>query len=184
MKQEVEARFLEIDKDQLTNKLIKLGAKDNGEQLLTETIFSDAEKTWTNAGKRVRLRSNGSKSELAYKQTDKQGIDGAMEIEFDISSPEKAKLFLEHIGLRALRDQEKRRHTFTLDDVTIDIDTWPKIPPYVEIEGKSESEIKAVAEKLGFNWSDAVFDDAREVIQNYYHIPYDSLQWFTFERCE
>lgn len=184
MNREIEARFLEVNKKELVEKLISLGALDGGEKMLSEIIFSDTEKSWVDAGKRVRLRSINGKTELAYKQTDQQGINGAIEIEFDVSNAEKAELFLERIGLKAIRHQEKRRHTLTLDDTTIDIDTWPKVPTYVEIEGASEDDIRKVAEKAGFDWSNVIFDDAREIIQKHYGIPYDSLRWFTFDRCE
>ena len=33
----------------------------------------------------------------------------------------------------------------------IDIDTWPMLPTYVEIEGKSEEEVMTVVKKLGYN---------------------------------
>ena len=69
-------------------------------------------------------------------------------------------------------------------DVTIDIDTWPKVPTYVELEGPSEERIKAVAQLLGFQWEDAVFDDARAVIENRYNIPVGTMRWFTFDRFE
>ena len=37
------------------------------------------------------------------------------------------------------------------------IDEWPFLESFVEIEGKSEKEVKKVSEKLGFDYKDAVF---------------------------
>ena len=35
-----------------------------------------------------------------------------------------------------------------IDNVEIDIDSWPMIPTYLEIEGPSEEEVKQTLEKL------------------------------------
>jgi adenylate cyclase, class 2 len=181
---EIEARFVDIDKQKLIEKLIDLGAKNQKERILKEIIFYDKANTWSSEGRFVRLRSNGDKTLMTYKQNKAQTIDSANEIEFAVPDIGLATQFLENIGLTAFRHQEKLRHTFTLNDVTIDIDTWPKIPTYVELEGPSEAAIKSVAQLLSFNWSDAVFDDARAIIENRYGVPVGSLRWFTFDRYE
>ena len=71
-----------------------------------------------------------------------------------------------------------------MDDVIVDIDTWPKIPTYVELEGPSENALKSAAARVGFDWKDAVFENARIVIEERYHIPVGSMKWFTFDRFE
>jgi adenylate cyclase, class 2 len=184
MNTEIEARFLEIDKETLIERLITLDAADKGEILLSEVIFYDAAGTWQEEGRYTRLRSLGEKTILTYKENKKQTIDSAKEIEFEVSDEQQALLLLETLGLKASRHQEKRRHTFTLNDVTVDIDTWPNIPTYVELEGPSEDSLRQVAQKLSLDWSTVVFDDARAIIQNRYNIPVSTLSWFTFDRCE
>ena len=37
--------------------------------------------------------------------------------------------------------QENRRHSFTLDGAESEIDTWPRIPSYLEIEADSRAEL-------------------------------------------
>ena len=91
---------------------------------------------------------------------------------------------LENVGLIAYRRQEKKRHSFLLGDTAIDIDTWPNIPPYVELEGKSEDELQQISASLGFSWGSAVFDDAKSVIEKKYNIPIGKMRWFTFSRFE
>lgn len=181
---ETEVRFLNIDKKLIIKKLQDLHALDKGEVLLSEVIFYDKQLSWKNENRLVRLRKNGSKNLLAYKQHAEQRIDGTIETEFSISDAESAYQFLEHIGLVAFRIQEKKRHTFELNNVTIDIDTWPKIPTYVELEGESEEELKSLARLLNLDWSTAIFEDARTVIEKYYNIPVGKLRVFTFEKIE
>lgn len=179
---EIKVRFLEIDTDALIRKLTELGASDGGEKMLNEMIFYDRELKWREAYKLIRLRSIGSLTILTYKENLAQGIDSAREIEFEVSDIGKATTLLEELGLMAYRHQQKRRHSFTLRNVAVDIDTWPGIPTYAELEGSSEQALKAAAKQLGFNWSSAVFEDVRHIIENRYGIPVRTLKWFTFER--
>ena len=67
-----------------------------------------------------------------------------------------------------------------MDNVKIEIDFWPCIPPFLEIEGPNEASIKAAAEKLGFNWGKAVFTSAGHVIEENYGIPVGDYTVFTF----
>lgn len=181
---ETEVRFLDIDKDTLLKKLTALGAKDHGEVLLEEIIFYDPERNWLKQGKVVRLRKNKTKTQLAFKHHKEQTITGAVEVEFEVGDLDSAALFLEHVGLKAFRCQEKKRHTFTLGDSTVDIDTWPRVPTYVELEGPSEVTLRKLAADLGLDWSKAVYDNALRVIEIHYNIPVGTMRWFTFDRFE
>lgn len=182
---EYEARFLEIDKIILIEKLRTLGATDKGEAFLKETIFYDTAGTWQEDGKLVRVRTiNDSQTAVTFKHHRSQAVDGAYEAEFSTSDGKPVEEFLAQIGLVASRWQEKTRHTFLLDDVTIDIDTWPRIPTYLEIEGSSEHQIKQAAQKLGLDWQDAVFEDARNILENRYNIPIREITYFTFDKVE
>lgn len=179
---EIEVRFLEINKPFLVKKLADLGAEDYGEDMLEEIIFYDKERTWKD--KFVRIRKSKNDIILTYKHHQSETIGGAEEIEFGVTDFNKAELFLEKVGLEAYRHQQKKRHSFSLDGVIVDIDTWPKIPTYVELEGFSESAIKEVARKLELDWKDVIFENARTVIEQRYNIPVGSMKWFTFDKFE
>lgn len=181
---EIEVRFLEVDKESLVRKLIELGAEDLGESVLEEMIFYDADRKWPDEHKFIRLRKIGDVTKLTYKHNLEQTIDSATEIEVEVSDIHKAEALLVKTGLIAFRHQQKKRHSFNIGGVTIDIDTWPRIPTYVELEGPSEEALRDMAKKLGFDWKEAVFDDARLIIENRYNIPVSDMQWFTFDRFE
>ncbi|OGZ65980.1 MAG: hypothetical protein A3C50_03080 [Candidatus Staskawiczbacteria bacterium RIFCSPHIGHO2_02_FULL_43_16] len=110
--------------------------------------------------------------------------DNNREIEIEVSDLQKAKDFLEELGLVAFRQQEKKRHTFKLGEVIVDIDTWPSIPTYVELEGPNEESLKEAAVKLGLDWKNVVFKSARFIIEEKYGIPVSSLHFFTFSKIE
>ena len=167
MQKEIETRFLDIDKNQLAQKLAALGAADKGEEKLEEIIFHAADMSWVGKRKFVRLRKKKDRTVLTYKENIGQTVDSAQEIELEVSDLEKCSEFLGKLGLKPMRQLEKYRHTFELDGVTIDIDSWPNIPPYVEIEGPSVESLRAVCEKLDMDWEKRFDGDAREVFRKY-----------------
>ena len=76
---------------------------------------------------------------------------------------------------------EKFRHSFILDKVTLDIDTWPKIPTYIELEGKSVKDLQKGAKKLGFDWNKRFDADPRYVYMHY-GFDFDKLRFVTFKK--
>jgi len=181
---EVEVRFLNIVKEDIIKKLNALNAKDLKEDFIQEVIFYDKELTWSGENKFIRVRKTNTGITMTYKHQHTNSVDGTTEIELEIDNYENAKLLLVEGGLVAFREQEKKRHSFIINDTKIDIDTWPSVPTYVEIEGSSESELKEVAKSLSLKWEDAVFENAKIVIEDKYKIPVSKLRYFTFSKME
>src|SRR3989344_7471641 len=133
MKQEIEARFLEIDKNALVEKLRMLGALDQGEHVLEEVIFYDPALRWRDVERRfLRLRKKAGAVELTYKHNSEERIDSAREIEFGVEDFLKTRDFFETIGFVPYRFQQKKRNTFRYGNVIVDIVTWPRVTAYVE----------------------------------------------------
>ena len=95
-----------------------------------------------------RLRTNGRKTTLTYKNVVKTTIDGTKELEVEVSDFEKTNELLENMGIKSRGYQENKRTQYILNGVEIDIDSWPMIPTYVEIEGKNEEEVMNTLEIL------------------------------------
>lgn len=102
-------------------------------------------------GKWIRLRTNGRNTTLTIKNIVSSQIDGTQELEIVVDDFEKTNLILNELGFVAKGYQENRRRQFVLDGVEIDIDFWPMIPTYMEIEGQSENAVYSVLEKLGIS---------------------------------
>lgn len=181
---EHEVRFLEIDSENIKAKLTSIGAHDEGEVLLKEVILYDKELTWQkDKGHVMRVRQKGNVVTLAYKHHHSTDIGGVEEVEIEVSDFDKTVLLLEKVGLVVYRHQEKKRHTFTLGNVVFDIDTWPRIPTYIEIEGPDEVSIRNAAEKIGLSWSAVEYTGPTQIIERYgYKVR--EMKWFTFERFE
>lgn len=58
------------------------------------------------------------------------------------------------MGFRARSYQENRRSSYILDGVELSIDEWPKLQPYLEVEGPREEAVHKTVQKLGFSRAD------------------------------
>ena len=160
MDTEVEARILNIDKEDLINKLEKLGAKFIGDWLQIRYVydFKPIDKNrW------IRLRTNGIETTLTIKEIHDKTINGTRELEIKVDSLENTHLILEKLGYKRRSIQENKRIRYILNDVEIDIDTWPHLNTYVEFEGNSEEEIIKVIKLLDYKYEDAITDDAQDI---------------------
>lgn len=181
---EIEARFLDINVPALQSKLLDLGAKDLGEELYTERTFDFDANDLSGNTRFVRIRATSKGITLCYKHRQQDAVDGTEEIEFGVDNLELATLFVQRLGLTLAREQEQKRHSFLLGDVSFDFNTWPTAPTFVEVEGASEEAVRAGAEKVGLNWENAVFENALRVLVDRFNIPVDTYKTFTFERIE
>lgn len=180
MPQEIEVRFLKTTPKLLSEKLQKLHAIDRGEVLLEELIFYDQDLKWRDEHKFVRLRKSGDTVTMTYKHNTGQTIDSMEEIEVGIDDFDGGIQIIEATGLQIVRRQQKRRHTYILGDVTLDFDTWPGLPTYLELEGPNEKILQEAASSLGLDWKDVVTLDARTIIEQIYGIPVRNMTEFVF----
>ena len=98
MNTEYEIRVLEIDKEKLIKKLEELGAEFKGDNEQKRYVYDTIPKE---DGKWIRLRTNGKKTTLTYKNVVKTTIDGTKELEIEVSDFEKTNELLENMGIKS-----------------------------------------------------------------------------------
>ena len=177
MKTELEVRFLEINVKGIEDKLNALGAKEIGnwkQKRNTYDLIPKKENSW------LRLRINEEKTTLTVKEILTDKIDGTKELEIEVNDFDETALILRKIGLQERNYQENKRHQFLLNGVEIDIDFWPLIPPYLEIEGESEEEIKKVASLLELDYSKAITMDVTDIYNKIYDIDILNIKLLKF----
>ena len=153
MHTEIEAKFLGIDHDAMRTKLEALGATLVAPARQMHRVNYDVldnRRAW------VRVRDENNKVTLTYKQLDDRSLHGTKEVNLTVDSFEQAEAFLQAIGLKPKTDQQTKRESWKLGDVEIELDEWPWIRPFLEIEGPDESSVKEAAAKLGLDWKDAL----------------------------
>jgi len=175
---EIEARWINLDKESIIARLDKLGAKKTGDYFFKEWIFAYPE--WTTQFRRVRIRTDGTKTWLTYKANATWAVDSTEEVEFEVPSAEDAVTFMHAIGMPLSRAQEKKRASYELDGITFDLDTWPKIPMVLEIEADTEASVREGARLLGLEWKDAIFEDQLVVHRKHYGIDLHQIKEYKF----
>jgi len=177
MKTEYEIRVLEINKEEIINKLESLGAVKKGafEQKRYVYDLKPAEN-----GKWIRLRTNGKTTTLTYKDVVSNTIDGTKEIEIEVDNFEKTNEFLEKIGFKNRSYQENSRIHYILNNVEIDIDSWPMIPTYLEIEGNSEQEVIEMQNLLEVDTSKSTTLNCDDIYRQIYGIDISKIKELKF----
>lgn len=165
---EYEVRVLEIDVEQLEEKLKQAGAVLQWDHLQRRYVYDFIPKI---EGKWIRLRTNGDTTTFTIKNIVSSEIDGTQELEIEVSDFEKTNMILNELGFVAKGYQENRRRQYLLDGVEVDIDSWPMIPTYLEVEGKSEEDVYHVLDKLGISKDQVTSRDVDGIYQDYgYHL--------------
>lgn len=165
MKTEYEVRVLNIDTSHLLSKLEELQAIKKGEYFQRRYIYDFKPKI---EGKWIRLRTNGIETTLTIKNRyDDQKIGGTLELEEKVEDFDKTHLILKELGYDEIAYQENKRISYLIGDVEIDIDSWPMIPTYVEIEGPNEEKVEKYIQLLELSNYEQTCEGVNKVYARY-----------------
>lgn len=164
MNTEYELRILEINHDEMVKKLENLGAEFKFEALQQRYVYDLKPKQ---DNKWIRLRTNGNKTTLTIKDLQTKTIDGTKELEIIVDDFDKTNQILEELGYKNRGFQQNKRTQYILDGVEIDLDRWPLIPEYMEIEGPSIEKVEQTLTKLGINKDKTVTLDVASIYDHY-----------------
>jgi len=156
--EEFEVNFLDIDPAAIEAKLVELGAIKAFDRVFHRAVFDYADLRLDKQAAWVRVRDEGDKTTMSFKQRlgwnadDPHSNDtGMIEEEVVVSDFETACKILRHIGLTDKFFMENRRVQYKLDGVEVDIEYWPMLEPYLEIEADSWVAVDKTIAKLGLD---------------------------------
>ncbi len=154
---EYEATFKNVNKDEVREKLKTVGAKLVKPEFMQKRVVFNLPDGHEINGGWARVRDEGDKITMSLKIIDGENIEDQKEICLGIDSLEEGRKLLKTLGCREKSYQETKRELWILDDVEVTIDEWPFLEPFVEVEGESEKAVRDVSEKIGFDYSQAMF---------------------------
>ncbi len=150
---EFETKVLSINVEEISKKLLSIGAKQISDTLSKRMIFdikSDGIE-W------VRVREEGVKKTLTYKYKplNNSKIGVTQEIEVEVSDFDKTVELITKLPFyyRTMY-QENRSIIFRKGNIEFKIAIWPLIDPYLEIEGSNEVEVLRALEELDLKGKD------------------------------
>ena len=135
-------------------------------------------------GKWIRLRSDGNTITLTYKEILDKEIAGAQEIEIAVSDFDTTNELLSKMGFSPRSYQENFRIHYTAKGSSFDIDFWPGIQPYLEIESKDSCTVEESFRELGFNASQLITSNVDRIFLDYYSIDLDTMSELRFTKKE
>ena len=135
--------------------------------LNSEVLIDVMRKTNENFSKWIRLRQTGDETTITIKKiVDSKGeykLDAVDELELNVPDIEFGKQFLEDLGYFFARHQIKMRIAYDFKNTEIVIDKWPKLAPYLEVEGPSKEEIDEAVKMLGYSVNDEIIINTDDV---------------------
>jgi adenylate cyclase, class 2 len=162
---EYEAKVLGIDPSATAELIVSKGGAVVADATLQRRFVYDI--TPGDQSKWIRVRDNGRTTTLAVKQISHDGIDGTYEVEVTVDSLDATNELLAMLGFTPKSYQENRRTSFTLDGAQLEIDEWPMIPPYLEIEAESPEEVARIADLLGYSETELTSENTTKIYQRY-----------------
>jgi adenylate cyclase, class 2 len=156
IEQEIEVKFFPINIDETRTKLEAAGAVlKNPMRLMRRKVYGGE----ANPGMDCtygRVRDEGDVITMSAKYSAKgNSIMSQKEAQIVINDFESGTQVLECFGLVPTDYQENRRETWRLADGTlVELEEWPDLPAYLEIEGPSVEALQTVADRLGLNWEE------------------------------
>lgn len=163
---EYEAKILEVDPGEIAARILAAGGQQISETRLQRRYVYDI--TPGDQSRWLRLRDAGTgETTLTVKEISHDGIDGTHETEIVVSDFDGTNQLLAKLGYHPKGYQENRRTSYRLADAHLDLDEWPLIPPYLEIEADSPAVVHHAVDLLGYAKQDLTSENTTKVYRRY-----------------
>lgn len=180
MAHEIETKVLDIDVEDIKKKLEELGAEKLQDMRLSVDWYrpkgcKDGEEDWY---LRIRTHKSG-RYECTWKgKSEHLGVSRRhKEINFLIDEQEHLADLFEELDLEKYAFQEKDRTSYSYENWQFDIDQYPGMPAFFEIEGNSEEHIKEGMKLLGCVNNRTWNDGEKTLINRVYNLDWNKMKF-------
>jgi adenylate cyclase class 2 len=154
-----EVKILNIDVEKIIKKLEELGAKKVFDNVRVVTYF----KNKNDAGKPFLKLTEEDKLKLTS-----QNLNTHKDIKLFVSRKEECISLLETLGYFAISEVSTHRTSYELFGIDCDIDIFPEIPPFLEIDlGETEITLDDFIVKLNLEDNKKVVMSTPQVVELY-----------------
>jgi adenylate cyclase, class 2 len=148
---EIEVKILDINPKEIRDKLQKLGARKIFDGQVKATTLDFEDNRLKKSGQMLRLRTMGDKIEFCFKGKNESPIFKCKEeIEVNTNHFEKTLDILNKIGINPVKNYQKHRESYQLNNVKFEIDTYENFPSFLEVEAPTQNEVEKFVLKLGY----------------------------------
>ncbi len=170
--QEIETKIIDINRNEVEEKLLALGAKKTFEGEISAIFLDFADGSLTDASRMMRLRKENDQAVLTYKVLSRgKYLKQSEELEVKVSDFRIMEQILESLGLRQWKGMRKTRTSYELDGVHFEFDKYLDehdfIPEFLELESEDEESLYRMVEKIGFTKEDCKSWTAKDLVKHY-----------------
>jgi len=164
---EIEVKILDIDREELIEKLEKLNATKKYDLIVEDYFFK------CKSGEVLRIRKIGSQVILTHKSQREKNTSIKQRTETEIMSNDldSSIEFLEKLGFKKQSKNIKRRLKYEYKNSEIVFDKYfgdkDFIPEFIEIEAESKQKIIEIAKNLGFTENDFFSGSTKDLVEKY-----------------
>jgi adenylate cyclase class 2 len=167
---EHEIKVLDVNVEELVNALESIGAKkvyDDYREIMA--LDTDDREYLNKQDKLIRVTDEGSIKVTMHVNQSKPEIKEG--IKFKVSRMKEVLDFFAQMGIKPISDVKARRISFELGKIDFDIDMFPAIPPFLEIDIENLDEegytVDSLLEKLGISNNKVVVMGTEDIHQLY-----------------
>ncbi len=175
--QEIELKILNINPQEIEKSLLAMGAKKEGPVLVIDKTFDFHNHILSKKNHGLRLRQMGENFFVTYKGGVQKGKVANIieETETTVGDVQIFEKILTKLGMRCYKHREKKRTSYILPNIRCEVDEYPGIPPYLEIEAP-QKDIVRIVEKLGYSLKDTTRGSVSKILKRY-NVKTDNLKF-------
>jgi adenylate cyclase class 2 len=159
---EIEVKILEIDKISIINKLISIWAVKKYEWNIEAYFYKNED------NKKIRLRKTSDWFNINFKEKiENSSFLENHEYESNFENFEMMEKILIWIWFKKYWYSSKYRISYFYDWITFDIDSYPWIPDFIEIEAESIESVEKWVKLLWYSMSYTKILTEREIKEHY-----------------
>ena len=138
---EVESKYWSPGNSAVVAALSKLGAKKLSELTMEDVYFAHPSREFGKTDESVRLRKTEDGAELTYKgpRMEAGTAKAREEITVKVADALSTQRILERVGFKEAYTLSKKRATYQLDKLRVDVDSVDGLGDFVELEVMTES---------------------------------------------
>ena len=142
---EVESKFKSPGNEKVEKALAHLGAKKIGIVDMEDVYFAHPSRDFGKSDEALRLRKTDGGAELTYKgpRMHSESAKAREEVTLKTDNPLTAQRIIERLGFKEFCIVRKRRSSYLLDKLRVDVDNVDGLGEYVELEVLTESPERA-----------------------------------------
>ena len=144
---EVESKYRSPSNEKVEGALARLGAKKISTVEMEDVDFSHPSRDFGRSDEALRLRKVEGESELTYKgpRMHSESTKAREEITVKVDNPLAVQRIVERLGFKEFCLIRKKRSSYLLDRLRVDVDDVEELGEFVELEVLTESPEKAAS---------------------------------------